>query len=188
MSLETATWSVAAGETGDHEDSASEIVRKMSKHLGGISETFSTGDSTTYTSVSTPREQVVHPLVEVALPKFSPLSQLERSRFSPLQEWEGVVMGVNKDTFVARLLDKTAGDSLPFEEADLPVSDLSEDDLSLLKPGAVFRWTIGYQRSSGGTKKRLSQIVFRRLPQFTSSDAVAARKEAARLASEIDWD
>ena len=37
-----------------------------------------------------------------------------------------------------------------------------------MRPGSVFRWVIGYERSPAGTKKRVSHIVFRDLPVITS--------------------
>ncbi len=81
-----------------------------------------------------------------------------------LQEWEGVVSEVREDTLVARLIDVTCRDS-PEEEAVFLIEDVRRDDLELLRPGAVFRWIIGYDVKRDGAKRRASQIVFRRLPQ-----------------------
>ncbi|MBR1206940.1 MULTISPECIES: hypothetical protein [unclassified Bradyrhizobium] len=106
----------------------------------------------------------------------------------PLQEWEGYVSDVGNETFTARLLDVTAGGKYEDEAADFPISDLSETDLDLLKPGAVFRWVIGYQRQIGGTKRRVSQITFRRLPAWTKRDIAEASRRAESLAQSIEWD
>ncbi len=106
----------------------------------------------------------------------------------PLQEWEGYVTEVSEGTFSARLVDVTAGKKVEDEAADFPISDLSEDELSLLKEGAVFRWIIGYQRTKFGQKIRTSQIVFRRLPAWSKLDIRQARAEARELASGLLWD
>jgi hypothetical protein len=58
------------------------------------------------------------------------------------------------------------------------MDELSDDDLSLVTPGAFFRWSVGITRMPGGGKRPTSQIVFRRLPKWTRrdiqrSDAVA---------------
>lgn len=108
--------------------------------------------------------------------------------FHPLQEWEGTVTDVEGDTFTARLTDLTAGKSVAEEEADFLVDDITDDDRQLLLPGAIFRWAVGYQRSSGGSKKRVSHIVFRRLPMLTEKDAAEAKEEGARRSAALKWE
>ncbi len=73
--------------------------------------------------------------------------------------------------FAACLVDVTAGQRTEEEMADFPIADLSDDDRKLLAPGAVFRWVIGYQGSRGGTKRRVSQVSFRRMPTWSRRDA-----------------
>src|SRR5882672_4841286 len=63
----------------------------------------------------------------------------------PLQSWEGTVTDVLKDSFAARLADKTSAG--PQEEAAFPFDEVSRDDLHFIKKGAVFYWTIGYRDS-----------------------------------------
>jgi hypothetical protein len=108
--------------------------------------------------------------------------------FYPLQEWEGYVVDIAGDTFTARLVDKTADKTVEGEVGEFAVSDLTDDDRELLKPGAIFRWTIGYQRTKGGTKRRVSDIVFRRLPQWTKFDLASAKERAKKLADGIRWE
>lgn len=105
----------------------------------------------------------------------------------PLQEWEGYVSEVGEGMFTARLLDVTAGGKYEEEIADFPILDLSDTDQELLKPGAVFRWVIGYQRSTGGTKRRVSQVTFRRMPAWTKRDLSNAARKAADIAQSIEW-
>lgn len=77
-----------------------------------------------------------------------------------IQEWEGYVVEIVGDEFVARLVDVTAGSSHDDEEAVIPLSALSDDDAHSLRPGSIFRWVIGYERSASDTKKRTSKFVF----------------------------
>ena len=108
---------------------------------------------------------------------------------SPLQEWEGWVVDMGENQFTARLTDLTAGpaasesDGIAEEEATIPYSELSEEDLNSLRPGSIFRWVIGYERAPSGTKKRVSQIVFRDLPVMTAQD-MSTGEEWARRVSE----
>ena len=107
----------------------------------------------------------------------------------PLQEWEGWVVEVGEDEFIARLTDLTAirsnsgPDWLQEEEAIIPISELPEDDFKRLHEGSIFRWVIGYERSLSGTKKRVSQIVFRDLPVMTTKD-MSMGEEWARKVSQ----
>ncbi len=93
-----------------------------------------------------------------------------------LQEWEGYVIGLTVDGFSARLIDVTEevydheSHELIEEEAEIPLTEISEGDVARLEPGAVFRWVIGYERKASGTKRRISQIIFRDMPALTQRD------------------
>lgn len=88
----------------------------------------------------------------------------------PVQEWEGYVVEINDTHFTARLVDLSAGLVHEEEEAIIPLTELSDNDVGRMRDGSIFRWVIGYERSASGTKKRVSQIVFRDLPAMTPSD------------------
>ena len=92
------------------------------------------------------------------------------STFHAIQEWEGYVVDVGSVDFEARLIDLTADSAYEEEEAVIPLEEISEDDADRLCTGKIFRWVIGYERSAAGTKKRVSQIVFRDLPAITKTD------------------
>ena len=103
-----------------------------------------------------------------------------------LQEWEGYVVEINDEEFVARLIDLTAGHSHETEEADIPLAELSEHDARRMEVGSIFRWVIGYERSPAGTKRRVSQIVFRDLPRMTESDFRRGEVWAQEMAQWLD--
>ena len=87
-----------------------------------------------------------------------------------LQEWEGYVLNIGQEEFEARLIDMTAGQTHEGEEATIPLREVMDHDTEKLRVGAIFRWVIGYRRTTGGSKMRVSQIVFRDLPGVTKSD------------------
>ena len=93
-----------------------------------------------------------------------------RATLHALQEWEGYVVEIDRHEFVARLVDLTAGSTHEEEEAVIPLAEISECDAAAARVGSIFRWVIGYERSPAGTKKRVSQIVFRDLPRMTERD------------------
>ena len=110
-----------------------------------------------------------------------PSSAGPRSTLHALQEWEGYVVEVEGDELVARLVDLTAGSTHEEEEAVIPLAEISEPDVANVRVGSIFRWVIGYERSPSGTKKRVSQIVFRDLPRMTERDFREARSWAYEM-------
>ena len=92
------------------------------------------------------------------------------TRLHALQEWEGHVVEIGDEEFTARLTDVTAEASYEQEEAVIPLAEISDSDAAKMREGSIFRWVIGYERSAAGTKKRVSQIVFRDLPAITEAD------------------
>ena len=101
-----------------------------------------------------------------------------RAVLHALQEWEGYVVELGPGEFVARLVDLTGGSSHEEEEAIIPLEEVSESDAAKMAVGSIFRWVIGYERSLAGTKRRVSQIVFRDLPRITQSDFREGREWA----------
>lgn len=103
----------------------------------------------------------------------------------PLQEWEGWVTEIGDEQFTARLLDVTAssyssgGEGM--EEALIPFSEISDDDRQKMREGSIFRWVIGYERSASGTKRRVSQIVFRDLPVVTEEKLTRGQEWARNI-------
>ena len=101
-----------------------------------------------------------------------------RATLHALQEWEGYVVEVERGELVARLVDLTTGSTHEEEEAVIPLAELSESDVATVRAGSIFRWVIGYERSPSGTKKRVSQLVFRDLPRMSERDFSEARSWA----------
>ena len=95
-----------------------------------------------------------------------------------LQEWEGYVVEMRSDEFVARLVDLTAGSTHEEEEALIPWAAISQNDVASVDVGSIFRWVIGYERSAAGTRKRVSRIVFRDRPRMSQRDLREGRRWA----------
>lgn len=108
-----------------------------------------------------------------------------QSSFVAEQEWQGYVTSFDDQFFYARLLDLTTQGVE--EDAQFEIEDISTNHRSLLKEGAIFRWSIGYERLMGGTKRRISSIVFRRLPAWTKKELEESLKEAESLIRDIQW-
>ena len=99
--------------------------------------------------------------------RLAPVVHLKRvpvisTRFISLQKWECVVLQVLDDSFIARLIDLT--NESPDEEAEFALDEVHREDQLLIAEGAVFYWSIGYLET-GGQRRRVSDIRFRRLPK-----------------------
>ena len=106
--------------------------------------------------------------------------------FHAIQEWEGYIIEIGDTDFVARLVDLTAGATLEEEEALIPLTEISDNDAAGMQLGSIFRWVIGYERSAAGTKKRVSQFVFRDLPVVTKSDLRDGESWAREITRSLD--
>ncbi|MFA6055608.1 MAG: hypothetical protein WC769_09555 [Thermodesulfovibrionales bacterium] len=115
--------------------------------------------------------------------RFDPAELKERA--VSLQKWEGIVTEVGKDIFHARLLDLT--EKNPEEETDFSIDEVSEDDRSLIKPGGVFYWSLGYLTTRTGQVIRSSIVKFRRLPAWTEKEMRMAQEQAKEIRQTIGW-
>ena len=98
--------------------------------------------------------------------------------FHPLQEWEGHVLEVSNETFLARLIP-IQGEGQD-QEAEIYLEEVDQADRALIEPGAVFYWSIGYlDRPSG--RMRASMLRLRRLPNWTKRDVLQAEGEAEQM-------
>ena len=124
-------------------------------------------------------------ILPVSFPPPAP-STPRKPTLHALQEWEGHVVHIEHDAFVARLVDLTAGMSHEGEEATISLDEISERDVARMEVGSIFRWVIGYERSPEGTQKRVSQFVFRDLPRMTESDLRTGREWAGKIAAVLN--
>lgn len=107
------------------------------------------------------------------------------AQFDVLQKWEGIVLGLNKTTFRARLIDLVA--NRPDQEAEIYVEEVSPRDRSRLVPGALFYWYVGYRDDASGDRERASKIRLRRLPPLGEADLRLAHETGERLRRSLGW-
>ena len=107
--------------------------------------------------------------------------------FHALQEWDGYVVEVGPDSFLARLTDVTNDGRPDGEEAEIPLVEIDDDSRSRLAPGQLFRWSIGYERSRSRQKTRVSRIIFRRLPTWTPRELERVEEKAKELSQDLTW-
>jgi hypothetical protein len=120
-------------------------------------------------------------LLEVGVPPISPgvffLPQARES-FDVKQKWEGYVLEVGGETFLARLVP-LIGEGTDLE-AEIYLEEIDEEDRQLVTSGAIFYWSIGYLKRPSGTY-RTSFFRFQRLPPFGASELKEARFQAQKM-------
>lgn len=117
-----------------------------------------------------PRRQMVPP----------PRQAKRGIQFNVQQQWEGIVTEIFEDSFTARLHDLT-DQSRPMEFVELPLTEISSDDRSLLMVGAVFYWCIGHQITPGNQISRRSDIRLRRTRIWSRKMIQDVNREAELL-------
>ena len=113
----------------------------------------------------------------VIFPK--PVFSLSRSEL--LQQWEGTVVEIDSHWMKVTLHSLTEFASTE-EQATIELDEVPDADRSLVEVGAVFYWSISYRVEPQGQKTLTSNVRFRRLPAWTSTEV----ERAKRIASKFD--
>ena len=101
-----------------------------------------------------------------------------RTHFNALVKWEGHVVSIGDDSFLARLTPLLGPGRV--HQAEILLEEIAPEDRFLVQPGAVFYWSIGYLEQPSG-RTRQSVIRFRRLPAWTPTELQAARARSSEL-------
>lgn len=112
-----------------------------------------------------------------------------RPRFAPVKMWNCHVTEIDSDenTFVARIQEDVT-DNEDDEVMVFDFDEINDDEVHLLKEGAVFLWFIGRWTLPSGQKCRGHQINFRRMPVHLDTDKKRALEEAKRIADGLCWE
>jgi hypothetical protein len=159
-----------------------EYVPKLPTIAAQVTDTFGTMSPNEPASQST----IAVPSTDIKIPTGAILRQpmairlgKRVPRLETRQLWEGTVIRVLNDTFVAILKDKTESKN-PDEQVTFEFSEISREDRPLVKPGSSFYWTIGSKRTAGQLEN-VSIVQFRRLPVWTRNALVNAETRARKV-------
>ena len=111
--------------------------------------------------------------------------KIEQDQCISLQKWEGYVLEVNEIVFKAHLADLNLND--PDEETELPIEEVSPEDIDLLKPGAILYWIIGYFDKLSGQRQRYSELRFQRIPKWSKEELKIVKNKADELNKQLKW-
>ena len=181
--LDMATRVNATSEAGEHDDATISLPWDQ---IGSIAHSADPPDRTS--SVPDEGSTTARGGVGVCRPvpvihRHTPVHDTDR--FLVLQEYEGVVITLERDSFWARLVNRTTRGA-PDEEAEFLMEEVSSCDRRLVAEGAVFYWHIGYRDGKNGQRTRAALIRFRRLPAVVDEVLEVARREASALLADFE--
>lgn len=159
-----------------------ENVEKLDIDNGFSNTTLNKHIFISYTSSETADKNKVSELPHMIVPK----SYFNiNNRFIAIQKWEGFVVEIQNNNILVKLNDLT--DPGIEEYGEFTFEDINPSDLELVKPGAIFYWSLGYE-DYNGTRKKASYIRFRRLPPPAIIEIDKIKKLAQHLSNKIVWD
>ena len=106
---------------------------------------------------------------------------LERDRFEVLDNLEGVVTAVEGDSFFASMRHPSSKIERAEDEFEIYIDNVPEGDRDLVCVGAIFYLTIGIRRPRGESSQKTTQLVFRRMPRWSSRDIERAETATTDL-------
>jgi len=81
--------------------------------------------------------------------------------YNIIKDWEGCITKIDGEDIYAKLYDSSDDE---FSIYEFTVDDVSDDDILLLRKGALFFLYIGYYTNDKGTRMKSSHLKFRRIP------------------------
>ncbi len=118
---------------------------------------------------------------------WAPSASLDPERFQILGAFDGTIVEVRDDYFIARLVNKQDPNDVQ-EEAEFPFAEIPNADQSLVAKGAMFYWYMGMVKKPHGQQSKSSLIRFRRLPAWDESDIQGANTRAEFLRAVLPLD
>jgi len=116
--------------------------------------------------------------------KESNLIEEASSTYEPIESFEGYVVNVFKETFVARLTNLTDDSE---HEMEIFIDSLScKDDIKRLEKGAIFFWAISL-RKYAEREDIISTLLFRRGACWTKEEIQLAETKADTISNNLGW-
>lgn len=103
---------------------------------------------------------------------------------APIQIFEGSVNALSEDGNIIEVTLTDKSGQLPDHTAEIAMQWIPEQDLELVKPGAVF-YLMLYKETTRRTVRNFEEIRFRRLPNWTRSQIQAVNAEADLLQTSL---
>lgn len=104
---------------------------------------------------------------------------------TPLQIWEGTVLNVNFEDNVMNVLLNAKMEQVPKHTADIDFEWVSDQDMDLVRPGAIFYLTLYKRTKQGGSIENSQELRFRRLLSWSPMELKRIEEQASTLLSKM---
>jgi hypothetical protein len=101
-----------------------------------------------------------------------------------LQIWEGRVLTVNRNAEVMQVILSAKMGNIPEHTGEIELQWVAEQDIDLVRPGAVFYLTL-YKQTKRGSIQNAQELRFRRRPDWTKRQIDQITLDAERLRSKM---
>jgi len=122
---------------------------------------------------------VVPPMIDV-----DPMRSAESLTTAVIQIWEGKVLSIDKEAGAMEVKLSAKIGSTPDHSAEISLQWVAPQDMDLVKPGAIFYWTL-YKETKRGTIRNSQELRFRRLPSWSKIQLAQIKSDAKKLAKKI---
>lgn len=122
---------------------------------------------------------------EVDVPAISQMKPLHEGALATvIQIWEGVILSVDFERGIMTVKLTDRGGLIGDHTADIELQWVSNQDRDLLRPGAVFYWTM-FKETKRGSVSNSQEIRFRRLPSWTKRQLAIMHEDALELSTKF---
>lgn len=132
---------------------------------------------TTLARNGAPREQFAAPQANASV-----LREVN-SDSAPLQIWEGTVLTVDRAASVMHVMLEARIGQMPRHTGEIDLDSVSEQDIDLVRPGAVFYLTL-YKRTIPSVEN-IEELRFRRRPSWSAAQLVQVERDASMFLSKM---
>jgi hypothetical protein len=116
-----------------------------------------------------------------ALKTVEPVGEpFEEVRAAPIEVWEGEVKSVNFATRTMNVYLRSKLGHAPDHAGQIALEWVPSQDAELVRPGAVFYWTL-YKETRRGSIKNSQELRFRRLPRWSRNQVDQIRALSSTL-------
>lgn len=105
---------------------------------------------------------------------------VEELRAAPIEVWEGEVKSVSMATQTMQVYLRSKLGHAPDHAGEIALEWVPAQDADLVRPGAVFYWTL-YKETRRGSIKNSQELRFRRLPHWSRNQLEKIRAESKKL-------
>ena len=105
---------------------------------------------------------------------------LDEVRAAPIEVWEGEVKSVDIQAQTMQVYLHSKLSQTPDHAGEIGLEWVTDQDKDLIKPGAVFYWTL-YKETRRGSIRNSQELRFRRLPSWSKTQLERIQAEASKL-------